>query len=102
MNNLGGKAFLILVVIVGVVVLVFRFSEKEIDATALRKGASESAITPVAITHAKLTAPTSTVTLPGNIAGWNEAPMYARVEGGRVDLFLAKPEHENHDCHDDD
>ena len=81
MNNLGGKAFLILVAIVGVVVLVFRFSEKQIDATALEKGASESAITPVAITHAKQTAPTSTVTLPGNIAGWNEAPTYARVEG---------------------
>ena len=73
MNNLGGKAFLILVVIVAVVVLVFRFSEKQIDATALEKGASESAITPVAITHAKQTAPTSTVTLPGNRAGWNEA-----------------------------
>lgn len=81
MKNLGGKAFLILVVIVGVVVLVFRFSEKQITATALQKDAMESAITPVALTHAKSTAPTSTITLPGNIVGWNEAPTYARVEG---------------------
>lgn len=81
MKNLGGKAFLILIVIVGVVVLVFRFSEKQITATALQKDAMESAITPVALTHAKPTAPTSTITLPGNIVGWNEAPTYARVEG---------------------
>ena len=26
----------------------------------------------------------------------------ALLQGGRVDLFLAKPEHENHDSHDDD
>jgi len=81
MKNLGGKALLILVVIAGLAALVFRFSEQQIDATALQKDTLESAIIPVALTQAKPSAPTDTITLPGNIVGWNEAPTYARVEG---------------------
>ncbi len=81
MKNLGGKALLILVVVVGLGFLVFRFSENQHTATALERDASESAIIRVALTRAKPSAPTDTITLPGNIVGWNEAPTYARVEG---------------------
>jgi len=81
MKNLGGKALLILVVVVGLAVLVYRFSANLHDATALVQDASESAIIRVALTHAKQSAPTDTITLPGNIVGWNEAPTYARVHG---------------------
>jgi len=81
MKNLGGKALLILVVVVGLGFLVFRFSENQHTATALERDASESAIIRVALTRAKPSAPTDTITLPGNIVGWYEAPIYARVEG---------------------
>ena len=81
MKNLGGKALLILVVVVGLGFLVFRFSENQHNATALERDASESAIIRVALTRAKPSAPTDTITLPGNIVGWYEAPIYARVEG---------------------
>lgn len=81
MNNLGGKAILILVACAGLAFLVYRFAANQQDAVALQKNTSEAAITPVAITHAKTSAPTDTITLPGNIVGWNEAPIYARVEG---------------------
>ena len=81
MKNLGGKAILILLVCVGLAFLVYRFVEIKQDAVALQKDTSEAAITPVALTIAKKSAPTDTITLPGNIVGWNEAPIYARVEG---------------------
>jgi RND family efflux transporter MFP subunit len=35
----------------------------------------------VTVTYAKAAAPTETITLPGNITGWYEAPIYARVTG---------------------
>ncbi|MFI5222693.1 MAG: efflux RND transporter periplasmic adaptor subunit [Nitrospirales bacterium] len=75
------KAILILVVCVGLAFLVYRFSLNQHDAVALQKNTSEAAITPVSLTQAKKSAPTDTITLPGNIVGWNEAPIYARVEG---------------------
>jgi len=75
------KAILILAVCVGFAFLVYRFSIDQHEATALQKDTSEAAITPVALTYAKTSAPTDTITLPGNIVGWNEAPIYARVEG---------------------
>lgn len=81
MKNLGGKAILILVACVALGFLVYRFAENQRDAVALQKETLEAAITPVALTHAKRSAPTETITLPGNIVGWNEAPIYARVEG---------------------
>ena len=57
MKNLGGKALLILVVVVGLGFLVFRFSENQHNATALERDASESAIIRVALTRAKPSAP---------------------------------------------
>ncbi|HSQ51185.1 MAG TPA: efflux RND transporter periplasmic adaptor subunit [Nitrospiraceae bacterium] len=81
MNNLGGKAILILIACAGLAFLVYRFAANQHDAVALQKDTSEAAITPVSLTHAKTSAPTDTITLPGNIVGWNEAPIYARVEG---------------------
>ncbi len=81
MKNLGGKAILILAVILGAAVLVYRFSSMNQEANALHQDTLESAITPVAITYSKRSEPTDTITLPGTIEGWYEAPIYARVEG---------------------
>lgn len=81
MKNLGGKAILFLVLIVGVGFLVYRFSSLQQEAAALHQDAMESSVTPVAITHVKRSEPTDTITLPGTVEGWFEAPIYARVEG---------------------
>lgn len=75
------KAILILVACAGLAFLVYRFAENQQGVAALQQTTSEAAITPVALTRAKSSAPTDTITLPGNIVGWNEAPIYARVEG---------------------
>jgi len=81
MKSLGGKIILILLVIVSLAVLWYRINEGQHEAAALQKEAGVRAITPVALTSIKLSEPTDTVTLPGTIEGWYEAPIYARVEG---------------------
>ena len=81
MKGLGGKIILILLVIVSLAVLWYRINEGQHEAAALQKEAGVRAITPVALTSVKLSEPTDTVTLPGTIEGWYEAPIYARVEG---------------------
>lgn len=81
MNKLGGKIIVPLVFIMLVAVLFYRIKEGQQDAIALQKNTMEFAITPVALTRAKVVEPSETITLPGNIVGWYEAPIYARVEG---------------------
>ena len=82
MNNLSRKVFLILLVCVGLA-----FARVPVQSrTSMRpppwqKDTLKTAITPVALTQAKTSAPTDTITFPGNIEGWYEAPIYARVEG---------------------
>jgi len=81
MKNLSSKIILILAVIASLVVLFYRIYEGQHEAVALQKDAVESAITPVALTSAKQSEATDTITLPGTVEGWFEAPIYARVEG---------------------
>lgn len=81
MNNLGGKAILIIGVIGALVFLLYRINEGQHTAAALQKDTSEAAITPVALTHIQRSASSDSITLPGTIEGWFEAPIYARVEG---------------------
>ncbi len=81
MNNLGRKVFLILLVVVGLATLVYRFSMNQHEAAALQTDTLQNAVTPVALTSAKRSEPTDSITLPGTIEGWYEAPIYARNEG---------------------
>jgi len=81
MSKLGGKIILLIGFIAFVVILYYRINEGQHEAVALQKGALDNALTPVALTHVKLSEPTDTITLPGTIEGWYEAPIYARVEG---------------------
>ncbi|MBX3330698.1 MAG: efflux RND transporter periplasmic adaptor subunit [Nitrospira sp.] len=81
MNNLSKKVLLVLVVVVGLATLGYRLSENQQEAVALQTNTMQSAITPVALTSAKQSEPTDTITLPGTVEGWYEAPIYARVEG---------------------
>ena len=76
-----GKALIILAIILGPLYLVYRFNEGQHEAKALQEITLEAATPTVAIIQAKASEPTDTITLPGNIEGWFEAPIYARVEG---------------------
>jgi len=55
--------------------------ESRTDAAALHHEALERPILTVAVVHPKPVSATATSTLPGNIVGWYEAPIYARVTG---------------------
>lgn len=81
MNKLGGKIIALLVIAMLFAVLFYRVKEGQQDAIALQKGTMESAITPVALTQIQRSASSDSITLPGTIEGWFEAPIYARVEG---------------------
>jgi RND family efflux transporter MFP subunit len=59
----------------------YRIYGSTLDAAALRDERLEGAIPTVAIVSPKPVPATETITLPGNIVGWYEAPMYARVTG---------------------
>jgi len=81
MNKLGGKIIALLVIAMLFAVLFYRVKEGQQDAIALQKGTMESAVTPVALTQIQRSASSDSITLPGTIEGWFEAPIYARVEG---------------------
>ncbi|GKS56973.1 RND transporter MFP subunit [Nitrospira sp.] len=51
------------------------------DAALLREQTHENAVQTVAVVNPKPVPPSETITLPGNIVGWYEAPIYARVTG---------------------
>ncbi len=55
--------------------------EHKRDADALREETLEAAVPTVSITHAKQGKPTETITLPGTIDAWYQAPIYAQVSG---------------------
>jgi len=59
----------------------YRFYESKLNAAVLQKETLKDAIPTVAITYAKPVDPNETVTLPGNIQAWFEAPIYAQVSG---------------------
>jgi RND family efflux transporter MFP subunit len=51
------------------------------EADAIREETLASAIPTVSVTNAKPGAPTETITLPGNVEAWFQAPIYAQVSG---------------------
>lgn len=61
--------------------LSYRIYESNVDATTLRKHTVEDAVPTVAVTYPTAVPPTETITLPGNIQAWFEAPIYAQVSG---------------------
>ncbi|MBM4133710.1 MAG: efflux RND transporter periplasmic adaptor subunit [Nitrospira sp.] len=76
----GRRIALATILMVGLY-LGYRIYESRLDAAALRDETLEGAVPTVAITHAKPSAPTETITLPGNVAAWFSAPIYAQVSG---------------------
>lgn len=80
-NILRGKLVVISAIILCALYLSYRVYENKSDAALLGKQTLENAVPTVAIVFAKPVAPTESITLPGNIVGWYEAPIYARVTG---------------------
>ncbi len=74
--GLAVSAILLLILYVG-----YRIYESNVDATTLREETQENVVPTVAIVHPKPVPATETIVLPGNIVGWYEAPIYARVTG---------------------
>ncbi|MGH7168143.1 MAG: efflux RND transporter periplasmic adaptor subunit [Nitrospiraceae bacterium] len=78
---LRGRRFALLAILLLVLYLGYRIYESQLDAAALREETLEGAVPTVAVTYAKPMAPTQTITLPGNVAAWFSAPIYAQVSG---------------------
>ena len=70
------SAILLCVLYVG-----YRIYESKLDAATPRKQTLEDTVPPVAVITPKLEAPTETITLPGNVQAWFQAPIYAQVSG---------------------
>jgi RND family efflux transporter MFP subunit len=68
-------------ILVCVFYLGYRVYESKSDAALLRETTLEDAVPTVATIYARPVAPTETITLPGNIQAWFQAPIYAQVSG---------------------
>jgi len=81
MQTLNGKRLALSAILLCGLYLGFRILESGDDATALLHKTIEDAVPTVAVVSPSPGLPTETITLPGNVVGWYEAPMYARVTG---------------------
>ena len=68
-------------VIVCLLYLGYRVYESRLEAAALDRETSQGAVPTVSIAFAKPVPSQETITLPGNIQAWYQAPIYARVTG---------------------
>lgn len=78
---LRGRLVMISVALLCIFYLGYRVYESKSDASLLRQQTHENAIPTVAVIHAKPVPPTETITLPGTIEAWFQAPIYAQVSG---------------------
>ena len=81
MNARRKKSIAISAIVLFGIFIGYRIYERLADATSVREETLESAIPNVAVTHPKPLPPTAAIALPGNMTGWYEAPIYARVTG---------------------
>jgi RND family efflux transporter MFP subunit len=78
---LRGRLVVILAILLCVFYLGYRIHESKSDAALLREKTLEEAVPTVAVIYPKPVAPTETITLPGNVQAWFQAPIYAQVSG---------------------
>ncbi|MEC4889262.1 MAG: efflux RND transporter periplasmic adaptor subunit [Nitrospira sp.] len=81
MNSLRGKGLAVAAILLCVCYVGYRLYEGRLEAAALRDATLERAVPTVAVIHATPLPPNETITLPGNIQAWYEAPIYAQVSG---------------------
>jgi len=79
--DLRGKKIKYAVALGFLVFLALLFYARKREADAIREETITNAIPTVSIVNAKLGAPTETITLPGNVEAWFQAPIYAQVSG---------------------
>ncbi|WP_447979021.1 efflux RND transporter periplasmic adaptor subunit [Candidatus Nitrospira bockiana] len=81
MKTLSGRHIILFAVLLCASYLGYRVHESRSDAASLRSHTLEDAVPTVAVVHPTPVPATESITLPGNIVGWYEAPIYARVTG---------------------
>ena len=81
MKTLNRKHIVLSAIILVVLYLSYRIYGSKSDAALLRQQTLEGAVPTVAIVNPKPGPPTETITLPGNVQAWFEAPIYAQVSG---------------------
>ena len=78
---LRGRLVIISGALLCILYLGYRVYESKSDASLLRVQTLENAVPTVAVIHAKPVPPTETITLPGTVEAWFQAPIYAQVSG---------------------
>lgn len=81
MKWLSGKGAVVGIIVLFLFYIGYRVYENKSDAAQLLVKTLEDAVPTVAVVHPKPIAATESIVLPGNVVGWYEAPMYARVTG---------------------
>lgn len=81
MKTLRGKRLVTSAILLCVLYLGYRIYESNLDAAALRRETVVNAVPTVAVASATPAPETETITLPGNIQAWFQAPIYAQVSG---------------------
>ena len=76
-----GKAIASLAILLCVLYLGYRLYDGTNDAAEIHHETLEETAPAVTVTLPMAVPPTETIILPGNIVGWYEAPIYARVTG---------------------
>ena len=80
-NRVSARVIGLLAIVLFVLYVGYRVYESRSDAAQLRTRTIEESVPTVAVIHPKPIPATESITLPGNVVGWYEAPMYARVTG---------------------
>ena len=81
MKALRRKHVALLAILLLLLYLGYRVYESRSDAATLRDATLKGAVPTVAVVSPTPVSATESITLPGTIAGWYEAPIYARVTG---------------------
>src|SRR5688572_2495034 len=80
-DTLRRRLVVITAIFVCALYLGYRIYDSRSDAAALREETLINALPTVAVINPKRGLPTETITLPGNIQAWFQAPIYAQVSG---------------------
>ena len=78
---LRGKLVTVSAILLCVMYLGYRIYDTKSDAALLRQHTLEESVPTVAVITPKPGAQTETITLPGNVQAWFQAPIYAQVSG---------------------
>lgn len=81
MNRLRGTRVAVFAVFLAILYFGYRIYAGNLDAAQLRERTLEDAVPTVAVLNPKPTDPSETITLPGTLQAWFEAPIYAQVSG---------------------